>query len=138
MPDKEVHITVKKFVILAIMLGAGCGENKRSAYLEENNSAQAKPAKENTQKGTQSKIANKNNISTKQVKELILEELIVGVYELNLNNKYLINSKYSNKSLFAKRPKNMCMNSLKFKRKFKVKIRNCYYELNLMIKDLTK
>ena len=87
MPGKEVHITVKIFVIFAILLGAGCGENKRTAHLEENNSALAKSAKENTKKGTQSKIANKNSIPTKQVKELILEELIVGVYELNLNTK---------------------------------------------------
>ena len=28
------------------------------------------------------------------------------------------------------------MNSLKFERKFKVKIRSCYHEINLMIKDL--
>jgi hypothetical protein len=83
-PDKEVHITVKTFVIFAILLGSGCGENKRTAHLEENNSALAKSAKENTKKGTQSKVANKNSVAAKQVKELILEELIVGVYELNL------------------------------------------------------
>jgi len=58
------------------------------------------------------------------------------IKKIGLNNKFLINSNYSKNLLIAKRPLNMCMNSLKFERKFKVKIRSCYHEINLMIKDL--
>lgn len=58
------------------------------------------------------------------------------IKKLNLNSNYLNNFIYQNKTLTAKRPKNMCMNSDKFSKKFNIKIKNVYHEINLMIKDI--
>ena len=58
------------------------------------------------------------------------------IKKLKLNQKYLIKSKYSKHALYAKRPKNMCMNSEKFYKKFKIKRKNPYQELNLMLRDI--
>lgn len=60
------------------------------------------------------------------------------INKLKLENKYLINSKYTKNTLATKRPKNMCMNSNKFYKKFNIQSKNIYQELNLMLKDLTK
>ena len=75
-------------------------------------------------------VGSKNCISKSQFAFYIIKKL-------KLNQKYLLESNYLKKTLIAKRPKNMCMDSTKFSRSFNVKIRNCYHELNLMIKDLT-
>ena len=58
------------------------------------------------------------------------------VKKLKLENKYLINSKYTKDKLIAKRPTNMCMNSNKFYKKLNIKSKNSYQELNLMLRDL--
>ena len=60
------------------------------------------------------------------------------INKLKLEEKYLINSKYTKNTLITKRPKNMCMNSNKFYKKFNIQSKNIYQELNLMLKDLTK
>ena len=60
------------------------------------------------------------------------------VKKLKLDNKYLINSKYNRDILIAKRPNNMCMNSNKFYKKFNIKSKNSYKEVNLMLRDFIK
>ena len=60
------------------------------------------------------------------------------IKKLNMSQIYLIDSDYSNNTLIAKRPKNMCMNSSKLSKNFKVKLKDCYSEINIMIKDIKK
>jgi len=60
------------------------------------------------------------------------------IKKLKLDIKYLVKKKYNNKMLFAKRPTNMCMDSIKFKDKFKIGNKNCYREIDLMINEMNK
>jgi|TARA_B110000114_G_scaffold172518_1_gene199278 dTDP-4-dehydrorhamnose reductase len=60
------------------------------------------------------------------------------IKKLKLNEKYLIKKKYTKKMLLANRPKNMCMNSKKFEDKFSINTKNCYREIDSMIKEIKK
>lgn len=60
------------------------------------------------------------------------------IKKLKLNEKYLIKKKYTRNMLLAKRPYNMCMNSEKFENKFSIDTKNCYREIDLMIKEIKK
>ena len=58
------------------------------------------------------------------------------IKKLELNEKYLFKKKYTKKILLANRSKNMCMNSKKFENKFSINTKNCYHEIDLMIKEI--